>query len=86
MQNAGMILYILFWGTIAGGVWTAVSRGSVLDSIAGYGLKSVLFSLREYILRRRRSSSGWARQGARCLRVSGMGRGGHICITGLYLS
>lgn len=43
MQNAGMILYILFWGTIAGGVWTAVSRGSVQDGIAGYGLKSVLF-------------------------------------------
>lgn len=43
MQSAGMILYMLFFGIIAGGIWTGINRKRVEDNISVYSLKSVLF-------------------------------------------
>ncbi|MDE5824276.1 MAG: hypothetical protein K2H91_06285, partial [Lachnospiraceae bacterium] len=43
MQSVGMILYILLFGIIAGGIWTALNRDCIEDSMKLYSLKSVLF-------------------------------------------
>ncbi|MDE6052308.1 MAG: hypothetical protein K2G55_00800, partial [Lachnospiraceae bacterium] len=43
MQSVGMILYILLFGIIAGGIWTVLNRDCIEDSMKLYSLKSVLF-------------------------------------------
>jgi len=43
MQSTGMILYILLFGMIAGGIWTGLNRNHTEYSMTSYGLKSVFF-------------------------------------------
>lgn len=43
MQGAGMILYILLFGIISGGVWVVLNRAHEEYNIKIYSLKSVLF-------------------------------------------
>lgn len=43
MQRAGMILYILLFGVISGGIWIGLNRNHVYYKVKNYCLKSVLF-------------------------------------------
>lgn len=43
MQSAGMILYILLFGIISGGIWIGMNRNRKEYNIKIYSLKSVLF-------------------------------------------
>ena len=43
MQSTGMILYILLFGMIAGGIWTGLNRNHTEYSMTSYSLKSVFF-------------------------------------------
>lgn len=43
MQSAGMILYILLFGILLGGIWTGLNRNHAEYDMKSYGVKSVLF-------------------------------------------